>query len=199
VTSGGTLEIRPLDASTWDSLAGLFEQGGDPKWCWCSYFVVRGLDWSNSTPDGNRERLRARMDAAGPTDAPGLVALRDGAAVGWVSLGPRVGFGRLASSKMLAPVDDAPVWSIVCFVVGRRARGQGVASTLLEAAIEHARAAGATMLEAYPVDPGEARIPAANAYHGTLSMFRRAGFSVVATRQANGAARPRIIVRREIG
>jgi hypothetical protein len=39
------------------------------------------------------------------------------------------------------------------------------------------------MLEAYPVDPGNGRIPSANDFQGTLSMFERAGFRVMALRQ----------------
>src|SRR4029079_8396278 len=110
--------------------------------------------------------------------APGLVAYQDGRAVGWVSLGPREDYERLAYSKILAPLDDVPVWSIVCFVVSRRSRGQGLAARLLDAAIAYARDHGATTLEAYPIEiPEGKRIPAANAYRGALSTFERAGFS----------------------
>ncbi len=104
-------------------------------------------------------------------------------------------YKRLASSKILAPVDDTPVWSIVCFVVSRRARGQGVATELLAAAIDYARDHGATMLEAYPVDTTDGRVPAANAYHGPLPMFERAGFHVVERRQWNAKTPIRPIVR----
>lgn len=95
-------------------------------------------------------------------------------------------------------MDDAPVWSIVCFVVSRRARGQGIATALLDAAIAYGLEGGATMLEAYPVDVGDGRIPAANAFHGTLSMFERAGFRVVARRQWNDSTPVRPIVRLEL-
>jgi GNAT superfamily N-acetyltransferase len=193
------LAIRPLDASSWDALSALFRQGGDPKWCWCAYWVVRGLDWTNSTADGNRALLHDRMansDRGGP---PGLVAFDGDEAVGWVSLGPRERFDRLASSKLLAPVDDTPVWSIVCFVVSRARRRQGVATALLDAAVAFAAEHGATCVEAYPVDTSEGHVPPASAYHGTLPMFERAGFAVVATRQWNATTRPRIIVRREVG
>ena len=118
--------------------------------------------------------------------------------VGWVSLGPRADYGRLAHSTILAPVDDRPVWSIVCFVVGKRERGQGIARALLTAAIEHARAHGATTLEAYPVDTGDGRLPSASVYKGTVSMFERAGFTVVARRQASAKSAPRPIVRLEL-
>jgi GNAT superfamily N-acetyltransferase len=127
--------------------------------------------------------------------APGLIAYEGGEAIGWVSLGPRDDYERLMHSKVLAPVDEEPVWSIVCFVVSRRARGRGVAKALLDAAVDYARYHGAKWLEAYPVDTAGGRIPSANAYTGTLSMFERAGFGVVARRQANRASPVRPIVR----
>ena len=126
------------------------------------------------------------------------MAYRDGRAVGWVSLAPRPAFDRLNHAKVLAPVDDQPVWSIVCFVVSRTARGKGVATALLDGAIEWARGQGATLLEAYPTDTAGRKIPAANAYHGTLSMFESAGFEVVARRQFNRTTAVRPIVRRQL-
>ena len=189
------LTIVPLTSERLDDLVALFDQGGDPKWCWCAYFRVRGRSFSNSTAVENRSLLGELADR-GP--APGLIAYRDGRAVGWVSLGPREDYERLAYSKTLAPLDDRPVWSIVCFVVGRLERGHGVAGALLEAAIDHARANGATTLEAYPADTGGDRIPSAMAYKGTLSMFERAGFTIVARRQLNRSTPVRPIVRLEL-
>ena len=195
----GELEIHPLTPKRLPDLASLFEQGGDPKWCWCASFRVRGMDFTKAKPADNRAVLEkaARTDAR-KGRAPGLIAYRDGEAIGWVSLAPREDFERLERSKVLARVDQKPVWSIVCFVVGRRARGQGVANALLAAAIDYARDHGATLLEAYPTDAAKGRIPSANAYMGTLSMFERAGFTEVDRRQANGSVRPRPIVRRAI-
>src|SRR5215211_2798459 len=187
--------VQPLTAERWDALAALFSEGGDPKWCWCQYFRVRGLDWSNSNPDANRERLH-RQASAGPP--PGLVALLGDRAVGWVSLGPRTTFDRLNHAKLLAPVDELPTWSIVCFVVSRQARRSGVARALLDAAILYARDTGADRLEAYPVDTQGEKIAAANAYHGTLSMFEAAGFEIVERRQFNRTSPVRPIVRLEL-
>jgi GNAT superfamily N-acetyltransferase len=185
------LDVQPLTPDRFADLAALFEEGGDPKWCWCTFFRVRGRDW-NSNPADNRDELAS---LAKRELAPGLVGYLDGRAVGWVSLAPREDYARLAYSKVLAPVDETPVWSIVCFVVGRRARGRGVATAMLHAAIAFARARGAKVLEAYPTDVGARRIPAADAYHGTLAMFEKAGFTVVASRQATSASAPRPIVR----
>jgi GNAT superfamily N-acetyltransferase len=191
------LRFEPLTPDRIADLAILFDQGGDPKWCWCAYFRARGRDWTNSTAADNRTLLEAA--AREQDNAPGLVGYEDDVVVGWVSLGPREDYERLAFSKVLAPLDDKAVWSIVCFVVGRRSRGQGIAAALLDGAITYARAHGATMLEAYPVDIADgARIPSANAYHGTLTMFERAGFTVAERRQATGASRPRPIVRLEL-
>ncbi len=148
-----------------------------------------------------RSENRAVLEAAareGAADgrAPGLVAYDGADAVGWVSVGPREDYERLAFSKVLAPIDDTPVWSIVCFVVGRRSRGQGVASALLDAAIDYARDARCDDARGVPGrDPRGRACPSANVYHGTLSMFERAGFEVVERRQYNAASPVRPIVR----
>ena len=186
------LTIVPLTPDRIADLATLFDAGGDPKWCWCSFYRVRNLSFANSTAASNRALLESLAD---DTPAPGLVAYEGDALVGWVSLGPRTSYERLTYSRVLAPVDDATVWSIVCFVVARRQRGRGIARQLLAAAIEYARSHGATTLEAYPTDTSGGRIPSANVYQGTLSMFEHAGFEVVTMRKGNPNSRPRPIVR----
>ena len=191
------LEIHPLTRERLPDLAGLFGQGGDPKWCWCASFRVRGMTFRNASARENRAVLEAAVDQL-EGRAPGLIAYRDGEAIGWVSLGPRDDYERLQHSRVLAQVDDRPVWSIVCFVAGRRGRRQGVAVALLDAAVNYARQHGATLLEAYPVETDGARIPSANAYMGTLGMFERAGFEVVERRQWNRSTAVRPIVRRAI-
>ena len=186
------LAILPLTPERFADVAMLFGEGGDPKWCWCVYFRFRGRDWTNSTAAENRAALE---DLSERPLSPGLLAYEGDRPVGWVSLGPREDYERLAYSKVLAPVDDTPVWSIVCFAVSRRARGTGVAAQLLAGAISFARDHGATNLEAYPVDTAGGRVTAANAYHGTLGMFERAGFEVVERRQWNSTSPVRPIVR----
>ena len=191
------LDIRPLTRERLPDLAALFGQGGDPKWCWCSFYRVRGATFANSSEAKNRRVLEQAVEELDGR-APGLVAYRDGEAIGWVSLGPREDYQRLVYSKVLAPIDERPVWSIVCFVVARSARGQGVAAALLDAAVDYARQHGATLLEGYPVETVGKRIPSANAYKGTLGMFERAGFQVAERRQFNRTTPVRPIVRRRI-
>lgn len=196
------LRIVPLTGETWPALEALFREGGDPRWCWCQYWRLRSKDFGAAKVPELRELLRAQAQSSMP---PGLVALEgDGPsnmrAVGWVSLGPRADFERVVRSKVIPTIDDRPVWSIVCFAVSQAERGRGVARTLLEGAIDFARAQGAEALEAYPirVDAGDG-IHAESAFTGTLSMFERAGFTVVAERASGPtASRPRVVVRREI-
>ena len=192
-----TIAIRPLGGETWNALAALFREGGDPRWCWCQHWRLRSKDMAAAKVPQLRERLH---DQALSDEPPGLVAFDGDRAVGWVSLGPRPSFERIVRSRVIPTIDDRPVWSIVCFAVSAAARRQGVARSLLEAAIEHARERGAEALEAYPlaIDDGEAIHPDA-AFTGTLPMFERAGFSVVAERASDpSSSRRRVVVRREL-
>ena len=62
-----------------------------------------------------------------------------------------------------------------------------------------AAAHGAPAVEAYPADPGDARMPDRYAYSGTLPAFLAAGFEVVAPTSSSAGGRPRVIVRKELG
>ena len=192
-----TVEVRPLTGETWDALAELFREGGDPRWCWCQHWRLRSKDMAAAKVPQLRERLH---DQALSSEPPGLVAFDGEQAVGWVSLGPRTAFERIERSRVIPRVDDRPAWSIVCFAVSSTARGRGVARALLDAAIAYAGERGASTLEAYPVaiDAGEPIHPDA-AFTGTLPMFERAGFRLVADRASDPSSRhQRVVVRREL-
>jgi len=77
-------------------------------------------------------------------------------------------------------------------------RGQGLTTRLLDAAMAYAVEHGAPAVEAYPVDPGDGRIPAALGYTGVLSTFEAAGFKVVQEIVSPQATVRRVIVRREL-
>jgi len=142
-------------------------------------YWILGAEYHRRARDENRQALQR---AAGGDPPPGLVALDEtGAALGWCRVTPREQLAWLNTRRDLAPIDDLPVWSVPCFYVRRDVRGEGVMSSLIDAAVDHARAAGAPALEAYPVDtlvPGSTR----NVFPGTAAAFDRAGFVVVARR-----------------
>jgi GNAT superfamily N-acetyltransferase len=192
VTSG-RIDVRPAGPAEWEQLAGFFGSSGAYSGCWCTWWRRTAAEFHAGCRDGaagNRAVLQ-RITVEGRV--PGLLAYDaaapgadDGARpVGWVSVAPRPEFGRVLRSPTLKPrdddrgaPDDAAIWAIVCFWVPRSRRGSGVGTALLGAAVDHARAGGARVLEGYPVDTAT-RMPSAEIYTGTLTMFRRAGFTEV--------------------
>jgi len=82
----------------------------------------------------------------------------------------------------MKPVDEQPVWSVICFVVPAEFRGQGVAQALLEGAVKYAKKQGARLVEAYPVDKPK-RSNDEFMWFGAKGMFDKAGFEEVARRK----------------
>lgn len=173
------LHIRPLTPDRWDDLVALFGPHGAMAGCWCMWWRQTAREFEQHAGEANREALRALAHAG---RVPGLLAYRGGRAVGWVSVAPREEFGRLERSPTLGRVDEAPVWSVVCFYVARDERRGGVSSALLRAAADHAAAQGGRCLEGYPVDVRDGRSRAGDIFTGVLSTFREAGFREVARR-----------------
>jgi GNAT superfamily N-acetyltransferase len=179
------LSIAPLTPGRWSDLETIFHSKGCSiaRYCWCMAYRLSGSQ--KPPPAGmtgaqaNRARLKALVDAGNP---PGLIAYHGKVPVGWISLGPREEFERLKRSPVMKPVDEKPVWSIVCFVVPPRYRGQGVAHALLKAAVDYAKKHGATLVEAYPVDRA-ARSKDEYMWFGAKSMYDKAGFKEVARRK----------------
>ena len=126
-------------------------------------------------------RAQLKKLARGDTP-PGLIGYRGATPVGWISLGPREDYVKLATSRVMKPVDDAPVWSIVCFVVPSEYRRQGVATALLDGAIKYARKQRVKILEAYPVDV-QGKAADDSLWFGPLSIYAAAGFEEVARRK----------------
>jgi GNAT superfamily N-acetyltransferase len=179
-----TLRVLPATPARWCDLATLFGKNGACGGCWCMWWRLPRAQWTRQRGAGNRQALR-RLVAK--SKVPGLLAYAGRQPVGWCSVGPRADFGVLGRSRVLAPVDDQPVWSVVCFFVARGFRRQGVSRRLLEAAAAFARARGARILEGYPVEPGGGAMPDLYAFTGLVSAFRQAGFIEVARRSPKRA------------
>jgi GNAT superfamily N-acetyltransferase len=172
--------IEPATPERWKDLVAVFGLRGDPARCWCAFLREPTVDYRDR--DGNRDRLHAAVDSGSP---PGILAYAEGAPVGWASVAPREEFAaRLTRSTVLTSVPGEGVWSVLCFVVLRPHRGQGVMNALLDGAVAQARAAGAGAIEGVPRDDLDGRRwPAPMAYTGMASMFVRAGFTEVARRK----------------
>jgi GNAT superfamily N-acetyltransferase len=169
----------PATPARWRDVERLFGEKGACTGCWCMWPRLSSAEFRRGRGAGNQRALK-RLIAANAR--PGLIAYRGRAPVGWCALAPREAYPRLARSRVMAPVDDQPVWSVVCFFVDRSARGAGVTTALLRAAVEHAAKRGARIVEGYPHDAGGARLADTFAWFGLAASYLGAGFVEVARR-----------------
>ena len=179
-----TRVFHPLTEDRWADFVTLFGERGACGGCWCTWWRLPRSTYNAGKGDGNRRFLQKLV---GDGVVPGLLAYEGGRPVGWCSVAPRGDFPALDRSRVLARVDDAPVWSIVCFFVAKDMRHKGLTGDLITAAVRYARGKGARIIEAYPVEPGAGGTADAFAFTGLASAFRRAGFEEVARRSPKRA------------
>jgi GNAT superfamily N-acetyltransferase len=162
------LEFHEVDALRWDDFERLFESRGGPKSCWC--MVWRSGAKSSKGPD----RKAAIKQYVCDRIPIGLLGYLRGEPVAWCSIAPRPTYRKLGGP---AHTGDCPeqVWSLACFFIRRELRGQGVSKQVIEAAVLHAEKQGATVVEAYPVDPGSPSYR----FMGYVQAFLAAGFQEV--------------------
>jgi len=82
-----------------------------------------------------------------------------------------------------AAAGDPSVWAISCFFFARAERGRGLSGAMIAAGVAHARANGARILEASPMDRAK-QSKSIGLYVGSTSSFLKAGFSEVARAKA---------------
>ncbi len=174
-----TLAIVPATPDRWDDLETLFGPRGACAGCWCMYWRQTQREFEAHKGEGNRASFKTIVEGGPP---PGVIAYAGDEPIGWCSVGPRPDFSRLARSPILKPVDDEPVWSIVCLFVTRPWRRRGVSVALLRGAAEFAVGSGGRIVEGYPTEPRKDRMPDAFAWTGIASAYLAAGFSEVARR-----------------
>src|SRR5256885_9392048 len=184
-----SIEFHPATPARWRDLERLFGPRGACAGCWCMWARLPRAEFQAGVGAKNKRALR-RIVAAG--EPPGILAYVNGEPAGWCGLGPRLDSRRLEKSKVLAPADDRPAWSVVWLFVARPYRRQGLSVRLRREAVRHAAAGGATLVEGYPTDT-RSRAADAFVWTGLASAFERAGFREVARR-----SRTRPIMRRPI-
>jgi GNAT superfamily N-acetyltransferase len=176
----GPVTAGPADHAAFETVMG--PRGGCGG-CWCMLWRLSARAFEAGKGEANRAAMRT-VFAAGP---PGVIARAGDEPVGWAQVAPRSAFPRLASSRLLRPAEDGPaedrpVWSLTCFLVVRGWRRRGVSGLLLDAAEALARAGGAGVLEAYPVDSPAADYPPVYAWTGFAATFRDRGYGEAARR-----------------
>ncbi len=173
------LIFKQLTKSTWKDFEKLFGERGACGGCWCMYWRLRNKDFESQKGEGNKKAMKQLVEQK---ELIGLIAYLKKEPIGWCSVAPRENFIRLANSRVLKPVDDKHVWSIVCFFIDKKYRKQGYSVELLKGVIEFSKKKGAKILEGYPTQPYSENIPAAFAWTGIPSAFEKAGFKEVARR-----------------
>ena len=171
--------VEDATGERWDDLVAVFGTRGDPSRCWCQWFRHPRPGFYATTAEQRRTDLQTQLAAPPP---PGVLAYDDtGAPPGWCAVAPRARQARLASYPVAAvTTDEDGLWSVTCFVVRVGKRRQGLATGLLDGAVDLARRHGARMVEAHPIDTTVRVAAAAELFHGPLSVFLRHGFTEVA-------------------
>jgi GNAT superfamily N-acetyltransferase len=185
-----TLDVRPLTPELWPDFERLFGERGACAGCWCMWWRLTRSEFDKRKGEKNRRSMKKLVESG---EVPGLLAYSGDDPVAWCSVAPREDFKSLARSRILAPVDDSPVWSVVCFFVRKDFRNRGVTRALLSAAVEYVRGRGGTIVEGYPVEPRNGVTAPVFVFTGIASAFRRAGFREVARRSPT-----RPVMRRRI-
>jgi GNAT superfamily N-acetyltransferase len=170
-----------LTLNRWDDFESLFGVRGACGGCWCMWWRSTHAEYAADKGDRNRQRMRRLVESG---VVPGIIAYSNGVPVGWCALAPRSEFVRLEYSRILSPIDDRPVWSIVCFFVAKPFRERGLTRALIDAALAFAKEHGAEVVESYPVDPLGGKKADAFMYTGIASTFANAGFTEAARRSA---------------
>lgn len=167
------VDIHPLTPKRWHDVERLFGKHGACEGCWCIHWRVRNKDFKKRSNAVNRAEFKEIVEEE---RKPGLLAYVEDQPVGWCSIAAREEFSeRIDHSYVLKPVDNKPVWSILCFYVHEDYRNRGIAKKLLKAAIEFASAHGAKTLEAFPKD-STGKASDADVYTGTVKLFHEFNF-----------------------
>jgi GNAT superfamily N-acetyltransferase len=159
------LTFVPVTDANLPAFEAFFSGRGAPNWCWCMAFRRTPDEVKVASAANSRCQIVRRIRGGMPV---GLLAYDGTEAVGWVSVAPRDTF-RLKGAPAPAGAD---VWSISCFYVPRDRRRQGLMRRLIAGAVAHARSNGATIVEAYPVDPDSPSYR----HMGFVPVFADAGF-----------------------
>lgn len=163
------LRFRPITPDSLSDINRFSNEHGKFSYCSCMRWRMTSSEFRNSSKP---ERIEALNDEASSGKPIGVLAYCGNRPVGWCSIAPRRSYAALERYRALPPIDDEPVWSIVCFFIDSRHRRQGLTLRLIKAAVDYAASEGALIIEGYPVEPDAPSYT----YMGSPNTFLRAGF-----------------------
>jgi len=190
------ISVRELEPTLVEDYLGFFDQvyqndpwlntQNNPWWgiCYCGFFDdTRSEEERNRAPHAAVKNRAMRTEMIGSGKANGLLAYVDGKVVGWCNAGPRANYLNLHGYPGVVDHNEL-VGSIFCFVVAASYRGKGIATALLNGAIDKFRHEQLKVAEAYPrTVPADVNNPYNTPpehlnYRGSLSMFLKTGFTI---------------------
>jgi GNAT superfamily N-acetyltransferase len=173
----GEVEIHDLTPERVGDYQSFFDHDAFrdfPSWqsCYCmeTHSTHTDEEWAARTATENRREM---TDLIKRREVTALLAYADGKPIGWCNYGETTKLSNVMRRFGINAADNEGVGSLACFVIAAPYRGHGVASRLLDAAVERLRARGLRAVEGYPHRGADS--PQTN-YRGPLSMYLRAGF-----------------------
>ncbi|MCI4341105.1 MAG: GNAT family N-acetyltransferase [Thermoplasmata archaeon] len=180
-TRTARFELRPLTVARWGDFDRLFRRfGGVAAGCWCTFYH-RTRSLPPSPLDRRRERNRRdHRRWLGRGQAHGVLVFEGGEPIGWCQFGPVAELPRTDSVRsyrsLRARGHPLPDWRTTCFFVDPSYCHRGAARAALSGALAEIRAAGGGLVGAYPATGRQA----VGSWFGSVPMFARAGFRLVA-------------------
>ncbi len=95
-TKRARTQVEPLTLERWDDFVDLLGPRGACGGCWCMTSRLPKRDYAAGKGEKNKRAMKKLVASEHPT---GLLAYRDGKAVGWCSIAPRSEFAGLAKSR----------------------------------------------------------------------------------------------------
>ena len=177
--------IEPLNGERIKDWLGFFESrafADNPWWgsCYCTHFH-RGKD-GEGKPNGMTNRAFASWLIETGQMQGYLVYSPGGIVVGWCNANDRQAYmaftarpSETGGKAACGSESKGKTKALVCFVIEKTHRRQGLATALLQRVIADARSDGYQSVEAYP--SARARSEAGN-YRGPLNLYIKNGFSL---------------------
>jgi GNAT superfamily N-acetyltransferase len=182
------IRVVPANEASCEDIQTVFGRRGTAAVCQCQRYKLAPKESFGSFPIEERQaRLREQTHCGDPSSSTtsGLIAYLGNDPVGWCAVEPRPAYGGLLRVYR-TPWEgrnedraDEGVWAVTCVFVRAGFRKRGIAYSLAEAAVAHARGRGARALEAYPMRTEAGEITWDEIHVGAQSIYADAGMREV--------------------
>ncbi len=179
------ITVVPLTPERIGDFDILFGPTGACYGCWCTAFRMKPKVRQSMSAREKHDFMIERVQRGPP---PGLLAYRNGHPIGWMQVGPRADIPEWNNAnRVTTPLEDAPasdpsVWAISCFFFKSKERGKGLSHRMVGEGVLFAKASGAGLIEASPMNSAK-QSRSIGLFVGATSVFKKAGFVEVACRK----------------